>query len=290
MTGAQLANALNEAAIIAGRAGRKAIAREDLDEALLRQSVGSQQSRRLTEEERRIVAYHEAGHALCRRLCRPRPAGDPQHRPARAGARLRRPLAQRGPLPALAQAAARRDRDPARRPRRRGGGLRRGLLRRRRRPRARARGLRADGHRVRHDPSHGPPDERRRWRCRPATTRSPTRPGATSTSNAQALAREAYRRARQLMQLNRECLDDLAAQRARARDADPRGPRRDLRRARPEALIAPGGRAVRGAQADRPRPVSLDRRADAAAHAGRRPRRLGLSPAQTVRVPRPMKR
>jgi cell division protease FtsH len=68
MTGAQLANALNEAAIISGRLGRKAIAREDLDEALLRQSVGSKQARRLTEKERRIVAYHEAGHALCRRL------------------------------------------------------------------------------------------------------------------------------------------------------------------------------------------------------------------------------
>src|SRR3954451_2525035 len=69
LTGAQLGNALNEAAIIAGRAGRGAITREALDEALLRQSVGSQQSRRLTEEERRIVAYHEAGHALSRRLC-----------------------------------------------------------------------------------------------------------------------------------------------------------------------------------------------------------------------------
>ncbi len=68
MTGAQLANALNEAAIIAGRAERKAIAREDLDEALLRQSVGSQQARRLSQKERSIVAYHEAGHALCRRL------------------------------------------------------------------------------------------------------------------------------------------------------------------------------------------------------------------------------
>jgi cell division protease FtsH len=68
MTGAQLANALNEAAIIAGRAGRQAMAREDLDEALLRQSVGSQQARRLSQKERRIVAYHEAGHALCRRL------------------------------------------------------------------------------------------------------------------------------------------------------------------------------------------------------------------------------
>jgi cell division protease FtsH len=68
MTGAQLANALNEAAIIAGRAGRDEIDREDLDEALLRQSVGSQQTRRLTEKERRLVAYHEAGHALCFRL------------------------------------------------------------------------------------------------------------------------------------------------------------------------------------------------------------------------------
>jgi cell division protease FtsH len=68
MTGAQLANALNEAAIIAGRLGREAIARDDLDEALLRQSVGAQQVRRLTDKERRIIAYHEAGHALCRRL------------------------------------------------------------------------------------------------------------------------------------------------------------------------------------------------------------------------------
>jgi cell division protease FtsH len=68
MTGAQLANALNEAAIIAGRANHDAIAYDELQEALLRQSVGSQQARRLTDFERRIVAYHEAGHALCRRL------------------------------------------------------------------------------------------------------------------------------------------------------------------------------------------------------------------------------
>jgi cell division protease FtsH len=68
MTGAQLANALNEAAIIAGRASRTELSREDLDEALLRQSVGSQQAHRLTDKERRIVAYHEAGHALCRTL------------------------------------------------------------------------------------------------------------------------------------------------------------------------------------------------------------------------------
>ncbi len=70
MTGAQLANALNEAAIIAGRAGRSATTREDLDEALLRQSVGSQQARRINDKERRIIAYHEAGHALCFQLVR----------------------------------------------------------------------------------------------------------------------------------------------------------------------------------------------------------------------------
>jgi cell division protease FtsH len=68
MTGAQLANSLNEAAIISGRAGRTEVARDDLDEALLRQSVGSQQARSLSERERRIVAYHEGGHALCRKL------------------------------------------------------------------------------------------------------------------------------------------------------------------------------------------------------------------------------
>ena len=68
MTGAQLANALNEAAIIAGRDGRRETSREDLDEALLRQTVGSEQGRCMNEEERHIVACHEAGHALCRKL------------------------------------------------------------------------------------------------------------------------------------------------------------------------------------------------------------------------------
>jgi cell division protease FtsH len=68
MTGAQLANALNEAAMLAGRAGNEEIHRVEIDEALLRQSVGSQQARRLSPKERRIVAYHEAGHAVCRKL------------------------------------------------------------------------------------------------------------------------------------------------------------------------------------------------------------------------------
>ncbi|HEV7770200.1 MAG TPA: AAA family ATPase [Solirubrobacterales bacterium] len=73
MTGAQLANALNEGAIIAGRAERKEMGREDLDEALLRQLVGSQQAHRLNDREKEIIAYHEAGHALCRKLVAPNP-------------------------------------------------------------------------------------------------------------------------------------------------------------------------------------------------------------------------
>jgi cell division protease FtsH len=68
MTGAQLANALNEAAIIAGRAGKDAVHREEVDEALLRQSVGSAQTTLLSEKERRVIAFHEAGHALCGKL------------------------------------------------------------------------------------------------------------------------------------------------------------------------------------------------------------------------------
>jgi cell division protease FtsH len=68
MTGAQLANALNEAAVIAGRAGRAEIHREEVDEALLRQSVGAAQATLLSEKERRVIAYHEAGHALCGKL------------------------------------------------------------------------------------------------------------------------------------------------------------------------------------------------------------------------------
>ena len=57
---------------------------------------------------------------------------------------------------------------------------------------------------------------------------------------AMTLAREAYRRARALLAANRECLDDLAVQRARARDADPRGTRRDLRRPRAARPRTPG--------------------------------------------------
>src|SRR3954454_22649248 len=209
LTGAQLANALNEAAIIAGRAGRMSIGREDIDEALLRQSVGSQQSRRLTEEERRIVAYHEAGHALTRRLCGldppeilsivPRgPAlGFVGHSPSEDRyLRSRKQLMDEVVILLGGRAAEEEIFDEA------------------------YSGAADDLARVQKicvqmvtefgmTPSHGPPDS--------APLAQPTGDYALSDrtrrdvdQNAQELAQLAYARARQLMRLNRGCLDDLA--------------------------------------------------------------------------------
>jgi cell division protease FtsH len=63
--GADLANVVNEAAILAARAGRQAISTADLEEAVARIVAGPERrSVRISDEEKRVVAYHEAGHAL----------------------------------------------------------------------------------------------------------------------------------------------------------------------------------------------------------------------------------
>ena len=64
LTGADLANVANEAAIFAGRRQADSIIGKDFDNAIDRIVGGLQQRRVLTEKERRILAYHEAGHAL----------------------------------------------------------------------------------------------------------------------------------------------------------------------------------------------------------------------------------
>ena len=67
-TGADLANMLNEAALLAAREGKKAIGNSQLDEAIDRVMAGPQRKTRLmSEEERRVTAYHEVGHALVAR-------------------------------------------------------------------------------------------------------------------------------------------------------------------------------------------------------------------------------
>jgi len=65
LTGADLANLCNEAAIAAARQKRAKIVQADFDWALERVIAGMQSRRTLNEHERRVVAWHEAGHALC---------------------------------------------------------------------------------------------------------------------------------------------------------------------------------------------------------------------------------
>jgi cell division protease FtsH len=68
MTGADLANICNEAAIFAGREHRDELKTKDFQSALERVVAGMQSRRVITDHEKRVVAYHEAGHALCSEL------------------------------------------------------------------------------------------------------------------------------------------------------------------------------------------------------------------------------
>src|SRR5439155_19265639 len=64
-SGADLANAMNEAALLAARRQSKVITQRDLEDAVEKVVAGPERkSRRLNEEEKRRVAYHEVGHAL----------------------------------------------------------------------------------------------------------------------------------------------------------------------------------------------------------------------------------
>jgi cell division protease FtsH len=64
-TGADLANLVNEAALLAARRGKKTIQQEELEEGIMRVIAGPEKKTRLfSEEERRITAYHELGHAI----------------------------------------------------------------------------------------------------------------------------------------------------------------------------------------------------------------------------------
>ncbi len=65
LAGADLANIINEAALLAGRANKNEVESSDFKEAVERQIAGlEKKSRRISPKERKIVAYHESGHAL----------------------------------------------------------------------------------------------------------------------------------------------------------------------------------------------------------------------------------
>jgi cell division protease FtsH len=68
LTGADLANICNEAAIMAGREHRHEILARDFEQALERVIAGMQSRKVITAHEKEVVAYHEAGHALCSEL------------------------------------------------------------------------------------------------------------------------------------------------------------------------------------------------------------------------------
>ena len=76
--GADLENLVNEGAILAARRNKKAIEQEDLEEAIERVIAGPERkSRLISEDEKRIVAYHEAGHAVVMNSV---PEADPVHK------------------------------------------------------------------------------------------------------------------------------------------------------------------------------------------------------------------
>ena len=161
--GADLANILNEAALLAARKGKDAVEQADLEEAIDRVVAGlERKSRVLSETERDIVAHHEMGHAL---VAFSMPHADPVHKVTIiprgvAALGVTYQLPDRGPLHPPPQRARGPDRRDARRPRGGGARLRRAL------------------DRARTTTSSGPPGWPGRWSCgtgcRSASARSPS--------------------------------------------------------------------------------------------------------------------
>ncbi|BFL40148.1 ATP-dependent zinc metalloprotease FtsH [uncultured Butyricicoccus sp.] len=76
-TGADLENLLNEAALLAARRNKKLISQDEIEESLLKVVMGvEKKSHIITEQDKRLTAYHEAGHAICFHVL---PTQDPVH-------------------------------------------------------------------------------------------------------------------------------------------------------------------------------------------------------------------
>ena len=77
LTGADLANLLNEAALLAARYNLRTIGMEEIENAMIKVVVGTEKKTRvMSEKEKKLTAFHEAGHALISRLL---PSQDPVH-------------------------------------------------------------------------------------------------------------------------------------------------------------------------------------------------------------------
>ena len=165
-SGADLANLVNEAAILAARRNKKVIGMSEFQEALERIVAGPERkSRVISDAEKAIIAYHEGGHAVVQRIL---PKCDPVakvtiiSRGMALGYTMALPTG--GPLPPVQDRVRGQDRRAARRQRRRAADLRRHDDRLQQRHREGDRPGAPDGHRVR--------DERQ---ARPALVRQARR-------------------------------------------------------------------------------------------------------------------
>ena len=170
-TGADLANLINESALLTARTGNREISMTELEEGIMRVIAGPEKKTRVMSRE------GAARHRLPRGRPRDRRAAARAHRPGpqdldhqpRPGARLHDQPADRGQVPHHPHGADRHDGDDPRRPRRRGDRLRRNHHRRLQRPRKGDRVGEADGDALRHE--RAPRPARLRPRPRPAVPR-----------------------------------------------------------------------------------------------------------------------
>ena len=214
-TGADLANLVNEAALLAARRGKKTIEQDELEEGIMRVIAGPEKKARLlSEKERKITAYHEMGHALVGHFLE---NTNPVHkitivsRGQALGLTISLPTEDRYLHDEAGADGG--DRDDARRPRRRGARLQRGHDRRRERPREGHAHGEADDHALRHErearPARARPQPRhavprpRHGRTSPTT---PTRSRARSTTRSAASSR---RRTSSRSRVLREHMDEL---------------------------------------------------------------------------------
>ena len=218
MSGADLANLVNEAALFAVRRGAAEVHKQDFDEARDRMLMGLKRpSILMSAEEKQLTAYHEGGHALCAYVL---DDADPVHKVTILPTGMALGMTQQLPIEEqhaynkkLHRGHARGD---ARRPRRRGTRVRQRVDRRAERPRARDRDRAQDGARVGHERAASARWRgARRARCSSATTSctratTPTRPRASSTKKSRrSCASRRSARARTLTKY-RPALDAIA--------------------------------------------------------------------------------
>ena len=266
--GADLANLVNEAALNAARQNKKAVAMVDFEFAKDKVLMGAERrSMIVTEEEKRVTAIHEAGHALLAVLL---PQADALHKvtiiPRGMALGPHHPAAARREAQLLEGLPDGSHRDPARRPHRRGDHHRRHHHRRRQRPRTGHRDGPQDGLRMGHERGDGPAHLRQEGRA------DLPRPRDRPAAGLQRRHRRAHRPGSEAHRQRELRQGDHAADRAQAPPAgDCRGaagPRVARRRAGEAARRRPG-----------------DRRAAAGARRRRRPDDTRERPRERERAP-----